>query len=121
MAGMRITSDPEAAARTHTRPTARAAQLAAGDPAPFRQHPIRQSERDRRPLAAALSLSLAIHALLLSLTFGGEEFGLPGLAFPWRDRRIEVPDLRIVLAPAHPPAESAVMSAAEPSRGAPID
>jgi len=120
MAGMRITSDPEAAARTHTRPTARAAQRAAGDPAPFRQHPIRQSDRDRRPLAAALSLSLAIHALLLSLTFGGEEFGLPGLAFPWRDRRIEVPDLRIVLAPAHPPAESAVMSAAEPSRRAPI-
>ena len=37
---------------------------------------------------------------LLSLTFSGQEFGLPGFALPWQDRRIEVPDLRVVLAPA---------------------
>jgi hypothetical protein len=73
-------------------------------------------------LALALLLSLLIHALLLSLTFGGEELGPPGLVFPWRDRRIEVPDLRIVLVPAHvTPAEPAVMSVAEPSQRVSID
>ena len=44
-------------------------------------------------------LSLLFHALLLSLTFGGQEFGLPGFALPWQERRVEVPDLRIELAP----------------------
>jgi outer membrane biosynthesis protein TonB len=65
--------------------------------------------REHRPLALALLLSLLIHTLLLSLTFGGWQLGLPGFAFPWRDRRIEVPDLRIALVPAHvAPAELAV-------------
>src|SRR5664279_4726797 len=51
-------------------------------------------------LARALLLSLLIHALLLSLTFGGQGLGLPGFGFPWRERRIEAPDLRVVLVPA---------------------
>ena len=55
---------------------------------------------ERRRLPLALLLSLLIHVLLLSLTFGGERFGLPGFAFPWRERRMEVPDLRVVLVPA---------------------
>jgi hypothetical protein len=55
---------------------------------------------ERRRLARVLLLSLLVHALLLSLTFGGQEFGLPGLAFPWQERRIEAPDLRVVLLPA---------------------
>ena len=55
---------------------------------------------DRRRLALALLLSLLLHAPLLSLTFGGQGFGLPGFNFPWRERRIEVPDLRVVLVPA---------------------
>jgi hypothetical protein len=76
----------------------------------------------RRALAFALSVSLLVHALLLSLKFGDDEFGLPGLAFPWRDRRIEVPDLRIVLVPAHvAPAEPAATAAAEPSQRVPIE
>jgi TolA protein len=49
-------------------------------------------------------VSLLLHGLLLSLTFGGEGFGLPGLALPWQARRAEVPDLRVVLLP--PPAPS---------------
>ena len=55
---------------------------------------------ERRRLPLALLLSLLIHALLLSLTFGGQSFGLPGFAFPWKERRMEVPDLRVVLVPA---------------------
>ena len=63
---------------------------------------------DRRRLTHALLLSLLIHALLFSLTFGGEGLGLPGFGFPWRERRIVAPDLRVVLVPAQ-------VTAAEPT------
>ena len=66
---------------------------------------------ERRRLAFALLLSLLIHTLLLSLTFGGQGLGLPGLGFPWQERRIEVPDLHVVLMPAQ-------VKAAEPARTA---
>ena len=55
---------------------------------------------ERRRLPLALLLSLLIHALLLSLTFGGQSFGLPGFAFPWKERRMEAPDLQVLLVPA---------------------
>ncbi|MBV8034190.1 TonB C-terminal domain-containing protein [Roseateles sp.] len=70
--------------------------------------------------AHALLVSLLVHALLLSLTFGGEGLGLPGLTLPWQARRAEVPDLRVVLVtptaepvgvPA-PPAEAPTTHAA---------
>ena len=56
---------------------------------------------ERRRLTLALLLSLLIHTLLLSLTFGGQMLGLPGFSFPWRERRVEAPDLRVALVPAH--------------------
>ena len=62
---------------------------------------------ERRRLAVALLFSLLMHTLLLGLTFGGQALGLPGFAFPWRERRIEAPDLRVVLMPAQ-------VTAAEP-------
>ena len=68
---------------------------------------------ERRRLALALLLSLLIHALLLSLTFGGQELGLPGFGFPWRDRRVEVPEIRVVL--VQPPVAAARPPAAAPS------
>jgi len=78
---------------------------------------IRRKSREHRSLAIAFLFSLVIHALLLSLRFGGEELGLPGLAFPWRDRRIEVPDLRVVLvAPPVAPAKPAIIAAAKASQ-----
>jgi TonB family protein len=52
-----------------------------------------------RRQALALLLSLLVHALLLSLIFGGEGLGPPGFAFPWRERRIEAPTLRVMLVP----------------------
>jgi TolA protein len=58
---------------------------------------------DRKLLAGATLLSLLLHGLVLSLTFGGEGVGLPGLGFPWQERRAEVPDVHIVLQPAPPP------------------
>ena len=81
---------------------------------------------ERRRLTLALLLSLLIHALLLSLTFGGQglwlsgsgsswQIWLPSFAFPWQDRRSEVPDLRVVVVPAQVTAgEPPVTPAAEP-------
>jgi hypothetical protein len=47
-----------------------------------------------------------MHALLLSLTFGGQGLGLPDFGFPWRERRFEAPDLRVVLMSAQVTAEA---------------
>ena len=61
----------------------------------------------------ALLLSLVVHGLLLSLlSVGGEDFGLPGLALPWQERRVAVPGQRSVfvpvqLAPVRPAVEPA--------------
>ena len=68
------------------------------------------SPEDRR-LTHALLLSLLIHTLLLSLTFGGQGLWLPGFGFSWQDRRIEAPDLRVVVVPAQ-------VTAAEPANDA---
>ena len=74
---------------------------------------------DHRRLTHALLLSLLIHALLLSLTFGGWRLWLPGFGFPGQDRRIEAPDLRVVVVPAQVTAvEPAVTPVAEPSQQA---
>ena len=74
---------------------------------------------EHRRLTHALLLSALIHALLLSLTFGGQGLGLPGFAFPWQDRRIEAPYLRVVVVPAQvPAAEPAVTPVTEPLKPA---
>jgi len=65
-------------------------------------------------MAVALLSSVLIHTLLLSLTFGDQGLGLPGLGLPWRERRVEVPDLRVVLLPAR------VTPAAPPAPAAPV-
>ncbi len=55
---------------------------------------------DSRRLAVALLFSLLFHILLLSLTLGGKEFGLPGIGFLLQERRMAAPDLYVVLKPA---------------------
>jgi outer membrane biosynthesis protein TonB len=55
---------------------------------------------DRGRLTVALVISLLLHALLLGLTFGDELLGLPGFSLPWKERRAEARDLRVVLMPA---------------------
>ncbi|MEC5384600.1 TonB C-terminal domain-containing protein [Uliginosibacterium sp. H3] len=62
-------------------------------------------DRLREPwrLSTAMLLSLLFHALLLSLSFG-DGFGLPGLDFPWKEKRFRADDLRVVLAPRVTPA-----------------
>ena len=67
----------------------------------LQRHADRQRMRlEYTRLTLALLLSLLIHTLLLSLTFSGQGLGLPGFGFPWRERRIEAPDLRVVVIPA---------------------
>src|SRR6478735_6993984 len=79
---------------------------------------------ERRQLPYALLLSLLIHALLLSLTFGGQGW-LPGFGFFWQDRRIEATDLSVVLVPAQitaaePGARSSVNGPMQASIGQPV-
>ena len=56
--------------------------------------------REHRALTLALLLSLLFHAAVLSLRLGGEGGQFSSFLFPWRERRVEVPDLHIVLVPA---------------------
>ncbi len=80
--------------------------------------PTQRMSVDRRRLTFAMLLSLLIHAPLLSLTFGGEKLGLPGFEFPWKKRRIEVPDLHVVIMPARAaaePAEPAISESISPA------
>ena len=75
-----------------------------------------------RRLTCALLLSLLIHTLLLGLTFGGRGRWLPGFGFPWQDRRIEAPDLRVVVvSPQVTAAEPAVTPVAEPLQQAQVE
>jgi TonB family protein len=72
-----------------------------------------RTERGR--MARGLLFSLLVHALLLwSLSAGGQGLGLPGLVFPWQERRAEVPDLRVVLMQAPAPLPT-------PAQRAPVD
>jgi hypothetical protein len=80
-----------------------------------------RESREQRPLALALLVSTLLHALLLSLTFGADDFGLPGIAFPWRERRIDAPDLHVVLVPRQATRAESVLPDAEPARKVPID
>ena len=73
-------------------------------------------------LTFALLLSLLIHAFLLSLIFGGQGLWRPGMGFPWLDRRIEAPDLRVVVVqPQVAVAEPAETLVAEPSQQAEVE
>jgi hypothetical protein len=77
-----------------------------------------------RRFTLALLFSLLVHVLLLSLTFGGQGRGLPGIGLPWQERRFEAPDLRVVLMPvkatAAEPADTMPMPVKEPLQQAPI-
>jgi outer membrane biosynthesis protein TonB len=87
-----------------------------------RQPRIQRMSSERWRMASSLLLSLLFHGLLLSLTFGGQGLGLPGLSFPWQERRVEVPELRLVLVPAPVTrAVAAVNSVAGPAQQASIE
>jgi len=51
----------------------------------------------------ALLLSLLAHALLLSISLGGQSLGMPGFTFFWEARRLRADGLHVRLAPPSPP------------------
>ncbi|TXG00191.1 TonB C-terminal domain-containing protein [Massilia arenae] len=62
----------------------------------------------------ALSLSVLLHVLLLSIPIQGDVFGLSGLRLPWQERRLAASDLQIVLTPAPTAAPPAPAVAPRP-------
>ncbi len=77
---------------------------------------------EHKRLTYALLLSLLIHSFLLSLIFGGHGLWRPGFGFPWQDRRIEEPDLRVVVvAPQVTAPEPADTPVTEPSQQASVE
>ena len=77
---------------------------------------------EQKRLTYALLLSLLIHAFLLTLVFGGQGLWRPGIGFPWQNRRIEAPDLRVVVVPPQVPApEPSATLVEEPSPQASIE
>jgi hypothetical protein len=63
-------------------------------------------QSDQRRMSTALLIAVLFHALLLSITFGGQTFGLPGFKLPWKERRLNANDLQVMLAPSPPRPES---------------
>ena len=87
-----------------------------------KQPRIQHTSSERWRMESSLLLSLLIHGLLLSLTFSGQGRGLPSFNLPWQERRVEVPELRVVLVPAPVPREpAAVNPVAQPAQQAPIE
>jgi hypothetical protein len=54
-----------------------------------------------------LLLSLLAHALLLSISLGGQLLGMPGFTFFWEAQRLRADGLHVRLAPPLPPAPAA--------------
>ena len=82
--------------------------------------PFTQSQR--RKLWLAVVVSLLAHALLLSLAFSGPGMGTPGLGLNLRDRRVQAPEVRVVMVPPRgattQPAAMPTPLAATAQRGA---
>ncbi len=68
----------------------------------------------------ALLVSLLAHALLLSISLGGDALGLPGVRFPWEERRLPPNDLKIVLAPSKQVQQRGAAPARGPQVGGPV-
>jgi chemotaxis protein histidine kinase CheA len=69
-------------------------------------------------MSTALLLSFLVHALLLSVALGGQTFGLPGLNFLWKERRLGANELQILLAPT--PVRTAPRDPVMPAVEAPV-
>ena len=84
---------------------------------------MRLTASQRQKLGLAVLASLLAHALLLSLVFSGPGLGTPGLGLglglTGRDRRVEAPDVRVVLVPARVAATQSVATLS-PARSAPV-
>jgi outer membrane biosynthesis protein TonB len=73
------------------------------------------NQSDQRRMSTALLVAVLLHVLLLSLTFGGQAFGLPGFKLPWKKSRLGADELQIMLRslPALPAKEANPVLASE--------
>ncbi|RZI44073.1 TonB family protein [Herbaspirillum sp. HC18] len=71
-------------------------------------------ERYRARLAGAMTVSLLVHGLILSLQFGIPGIGLPTLELPWRERRTQATRLEVIIANAEKPPAGAQEEQANP-------
>jgi len=62
----------------------------------------------------ALLLSLLAHGLFLSISLGGQSFGMPGFTFFWEARRLRADGLHVRLAPPLPPVPATPAPVREP-------
>jgi hypothetical protein len=60
-------------------------------------------QSDQRRMGTALLVAVLLHAVLLSITFGGQSLGLPGFKLPWKQRRLGADELQIMLRSIPPP------------------
>jgi TonB-like protein len=82
-------------------------------------------QRYRARLTVAVTLSLLFHVFLLSLQLRTPGLGLPGLQFPWNERRAQSPELNIRLsnpngAPSPPARPAEIEPEPRPSTAGPI-
>jgi hypothetical protein len=56
-------------------------------------------QSDQRRMSTALLVAVLLHAVLLSVTFGGQTFGLSGFKLPWKQKRLGADELQVMLAP----------------------
>lgn len=61
-------------------------------------------ESHRLRLSIALLLSFGFHAFILFLSFGAPGQGLPGLAWPWLERRVQATAMTVRLTDVAPPS-----------------
>jgi hypothetical protein len=65
-------------------------------------------QSDQRRMGTALLVAVLLHAVVLSITFGGQTFGLPGFKLPWKQRRLGADELQVMLRSIpRPPAKEA--------------
>jgi len=80
----------------------------------------RQRRRDRKRFYFALSVSFALHVAILIIKFYDTGLGLPGSGSPMPERRIQVPDLSVVLVPPEPRPASSPESSKEEAAAQPL-
>ena len=77
-------------------------------------------QREPWRLSTAVVISAILHALLLSITLGGQTFGLPAFKLPWQERRLGANDLQVLLLPSQPAAPASTLPPAPPDIPLPI-
>ena len=61
------------------------------------RHRAIERHKDEQRLVSALLVSLVLHFLAFLLVFDAPGLGLPGIVHPQKERRVQAPDLTVVI------------------------